>query len=459
MPFEGGDDLRSCVRQQVPIRCWALFFVLLGLTLWVGCSSTQNTRLPASLREGINTRTLTPTAPQTVVVTQTTPAPFNPTMPLTLTLWLPPDMAESAQQSGHALYKMNQAFLAANPQVRLEIITKAPYGLGGMVNMLLTTRAVVPKRLPDIFVFDVSELHLLVDKDILVPLDESVPSALWDDLFPFAPESVTSQGRRMAVPFQTDILFLAYNEALTSKPPRVWSEFAANRSDYIFPAGQGDGSAADIFLLQYFAAGGSLSQDGIRPYLDTAVMSRVLRMYRSAFEAGAINKNVRNLKTLDDCWAIYLAGDASMTNVSSWQYQRDRAMLQRTRFTQIPTSTGEPLTLAHSWAWGMVNQDAQRRAVAAQYITFALRAEHLAAWCVVSFHLPTLRLALPLAIDDQSYRAFIEDQLWHARPYPNVSQYFQVQEAIIRAIEDVLDGIATPERAALVAASTVARLR
>jgi hypothetical protein len=139
-------------------------------------------------------------------------------------------MAESAQQSGHALHKMNQAFLAANPQVRLEIITKAPYGLGGMVNMLLTTRAVVPKRLPDVFVFDVSELHLLVDRDILVPLDESVPNALWDDLFPFAPESVTSKGRRMAMPFQTDILFLAYNEALTSKPSRVWSEFAASQA-------------------------------------------------------------------------------------------------------------------------------------------------------------------------------------------------------------------------------------
>jgi len=66
---------------------------------------------------------------------------------------------------------------------------------------------------------------------------------------------------------------------------------------------------------------------------------------------------------------------------------------------------------------------------------------------------------MALVIEDESYRTFLEELLKNAHPYPDLSYYTGLQSIIIRAIEDVLDGVSTPERAAVTAAAMVARLR
>ena len=388
-----------------------------------------------------------------------TPTIAGPTLPLTLALWLPPDMAISAQSPGQAIYQMNAAFGATNPHVWIETVPKDAYGFGGMANMLLTTQAVVPARMPDIAVLDVAEVYKLVGEDILRPLDDLFPQGLWDDLFPFALASVTVNGKRMAMPFQADISFLVYNDESVQNPPRTWDELLRAKSRYVFPAADGDGSAADTFVLQYLAQGGDLSQRTDRPFLDTTIAAQVLRQYRAAVESGAVPDRVRNLRTLDDCWAAFLTGEADMANTSSWHYQRDRATLQHTHYAQIPTAGGETLTLAHSWAWVIITKDPRRQEVAIRYIVSALRPESLSAWSAASSHLPVHRSVLSRTIGDEAYGSFLADQLQHARSYPSLRGYSEVQAALVRAIEDVLDGVTTPERAAVSAAAMVARLR
>ncbi len=273
------------------------------------------------------------------------------------------------------------------------MVTKASYGPGGLVNMLLATRPVVPQRLPDIIAIDAAELHKLASERILVPLGDLIPQVLWDDLFPFALDAVTVDDGKLAIPFQTDILFLAYNSSMVESPPRTWEQLDEIRTGYIFPAARGS-DAADSFLLQYYARGGRLARDDKRPHLDSEIVARVLNDYRRAIESGTVSGTVRGFATLDDCWASYLRGDAGLANAGSLQYQRDRHMLQRTRYAQIPTADGEVTTLARSWAWAIVTEDPIRQEVAARYLISALRTEFVSAWTRETFHLPTLRSAL-----------------------------------------------------------------
>ena len=73
--------------------------------------------------------------------------------------------------------------------------------------------------------------------------------------------------------------------------------------------------------------------------------------------------------------------------------------------------------------------------------------------------MPTQQEVLPAVIEDAPYRRFLGDQMEQARPYPRLKDYGAIQAAVVRAIEDVLDGLATPERAAITAAASVMRLR
>ena len=87
-----------------------------------------------------------------------------------------------------------------------------------------------------------------------------------------------------------------------------------------------------------------------------------------------------------------------MTNVGSWQYQRERSTLRRTRYASIPTASGTSSTLARSWSWAIVTDDPVRQEIASRYIVAALSPKALSSWCVESFHLPAHRAALALAV-------------------------------------------------------------
>ena len=433
----------------------AILMVALAMHSVVGCSLlTRPTGVPPSPSPTVG---LTPTTFSAWPTPTATLVPQS--VPLTLTLWLPPEMLPDAQSTGQLIEGLNKAFVSANPQVRVEVVPKAPYGLGGIANMLLTTHAAVPARLPDIVAIDASELYKVAEGDILVPLSGLISQALWDDLFPWALETITVNGKRLGMPFQTDIAFLVYNASLIQTPPRAWYDLASTKGKYIFPAGRGDGSAADTFLLHYLALGGTFGDSDARPSLDTTLMAKVLRDYRSAMELGIVPDTVRTMRTLDDCWSSYIAGEASLTNASSWQYARDRATVQNARYAPIPTINGELVTLARSWAWAIVTRDPMRQKIAVRYIASALRPEYLSAWSKASLHLPVHRSVLELAIEDRDYRAFLVEQLQYARPYPSGRHYSEIQDAISLAIEDVLDGVTTPERAAITAAASLARLR
>jgi len=280
--------------------------------LWlVGCSLLpESTPTPTSVAP-TETPLPSPTASPTLSPVNT---PVDPTAPLTLTLWLPPEMVLEDEPAAKVIDEMNESFMAANRLVNIEVIPKAAHGPGGLVDMLLATEPVVPGRMPDLVLFDLSELHSLADKDILAPLEDLFPKALWDDLFPFTLQAVTVDEDRLAMPLGADIFFLAYNSAMVESPPRTWDELLTGKATYLFPANQGDGSAADAFLLLYFAQGGSL-EGAERLELNTTLAASLLRKYRAAAENGTVPDMVRTMSTLDDCWAVYLAGEASMSLV------------------------------------------------------------------------------------------------------------------------------------------------
>lgn len=393
-----------------------------------------------------------------------TPSPtatrIDPTAPITLTLWVSPEIAASAQEEGQAFYTLRQAFEQAYPQATLQIMPKADEGAGSLVNLLLATQPVVPAQLPDLVALDSRDLAELVAHDLLAPLDEELPASLWDDLYPCALQAVTMDGQRMAMPFDADILLMVYNSSMIAQPPQLWSDLATSGGEYVFPTTEGDNSAVDAFLIQYLALGAGLTQDDGTPALDSQALTLVLSNYQQALEAGILPDQVREFGTLADCWNLYITGAVAMSDASSQQIQRQRNILQRTRLAQIPTSSGTPLTLAQMTVWGVVASDPTKRELAARFVEMALQPEYSSTWSTESDHLPITKAGLALALQaDDELRPLADQQLQSAVPYPSREIYDLMAPVVLQAIQSVLDQETTAEGAALKAVAAVERSR
>ncbi|MHB0859012.1 MAG: extracellular solute-binding protein [Anaerolineae bacterium] len=384
--------------------------------------------------------------------------PWDPNAPITLTVWVPVDLAVEAEVEDTAASALHAALADEEPPVNVVMAPKGTDGPGSLINLLLAMQPIAPSRMPDIIAVDSTDLERLAAEGVLVPLDALIPEDVWEDLFPFASEAGSVAGARVGVPFQADITFLAYNSTMIEEPPATWSELLALGAQYLIPAGDGDMSGADAFAAQYVALGGAFEVDG-RPHLDRTLTEQVLRAFEQAAGAGVIPENARSVGTLEESWRVYLTGQVAMSDVSAHLYQSDADKLQRTHYAPLPTIYGHPATLARTWSWAIVTPDARRQAVAARYLVESLQSERMSASCTTRYQLPTRRSALAMGVVDEDLGSFLEGQLEIAKPYPRVEGWSQVKAVLLRAVQDTLDGRVSSEQAAETAVAEVARLR
>jgi len=327
---------------------------------------------------------------------------------------------------------------------------------------LSAARAVAPDSLPDLALVDMREIGLLAAVSLPQPLEPILGADVVADLMPFAREAGQVGDHLLAAQYEADIGFLAYNSGVISTPPTTWSQVLAGQAGYLLPIGASEGAVYDAFLPQYLALGGKVWDANGRPYLDETIVAEILEAYRAALQAGILSSAGLNLKDASDCWPVYLTGQApsgslavAMTNVSSWDYDRDRGRLARTRVSPLPTLSGTPISMSDGWGWVLISRDNQRRAIAADFLRAVLQPDAMAAWSQATFHLPTRRSALPLAIKDSDYLHFLQQTMETATPEPREPAYSQIVAALSPAIENVARGLVSPQTAAAEAAERV----
>ncbi|MGD2206399.1 MAG: hypothetical protein PVH17_06435, partial [Anaerolineae bacterium] len=199
-----------------------------------------------------------PTATPSTTEPQPT-APPEETMPpqpsvITLTIWTTEAFSPTkVLTSGQVLAEQAATFEAAHSRVRLQFILKKPYGKGGILDFLLTTSAVAPDLLPDLVLLDVDELNTAVQARLVQPLNDLLPPDLVADLYPFARNASTFDGRLYGLQVWADLDHLVYNTGKLTVPPRSWPGVLSNPGPYLFPAGGQAGLVNDAFLVQYLA--------------------------------------------------------------------------------------------------------------------------------------------------------------------------------------------------------------
>jgi ABC-type glycerol-3-phosphate transport system substrate-binding protein len=432
--------------QRTIFREWAAWLALLIVTgMATGCSAANTTAsAPAATAVPATSAVATPwvsTAAATRIL-PTRPAIISAGT-LTLTLWIADDIAPGLTPAGRILTNQLDAFSAANPAIRVQVVPKRTSGKGGLLDFLLTTRNVIPARLPDLVALDLSQVPLAAQAGILQPLDGVVPTDLSGDFFAFAAQAAHFRNQWVAVPFAANVDHLVYNRNVIRKPPQTWDEFTKQKGSLLLPLG-GDSA----FLLQYFALGASVTDASDQPALDVSATAQVLSLFKRAHDLNLVPETAMNLKTGDDVWTNFAAGQASMAQVSASRFIAERSKVPSALYAPVPTREGKVTTIATGWAFALVTNEPARQAAAARFMQWVVQGDRLAPWLRAARLLPTTRATVPLAVDPPDYAAFIREELEGAVPMPSATVDAGSAEAWRSAIVAVWKGQTTPEEAA-----------
>jgi multiple sugar transport system substrate-binding protein len=375
-----------------------------------------------------------PPSPATITITVWTTEAFSPTQAIT---------------TGQIVATQVAAFEETHPEARLRFVLKKPYGKGGILDFLLSTKAVVPDLLPDLVLIDVDELDTAVQGNVIQPLGEVIPADVVADLYSFARDATTFDGQLYGLQLWADLDHLIYNTGKMTIPPRSWPGVLSNPGPYIFPAGGQSALVNDAFLIQYLAVLPQPSAAGSEaPFLDQSALTSVLQFYQEGVSQGVIPADVVDFQNTDDCWRAYLAGDAALAEINAHRYLAGQEDLRTTGVAAIPSMSGPAGSLGQGWAMALVATDPARQAAAVDFLVQIAFPEVNGSWAQAADYLPTRQSALAYWDEGELYNRFIQQQLQTARALPVIPNYAQVAAALQVAVKDVLTGAASPEQAA-----------
>lgn len=358
--------------------------VLLALAV-AGCQGlpwAAQTPLPGQTQPAQTATPALTSAPQDLA---TPPYPAPASGPVTLNIWLPPQWDPAvASSTGKLLNERLRAFEARNPDVRILVRLKALEGSGGLLESLAAASAAAPLALPDLIALPYSQLESAALKSLLYPFDGQVMvDSVW---YEYARQLAQVHDSTFGLPFAGDLLLTAYRPAAIEAPPHDWESALKLGSALAFPAAD---PQAKFLLAQYQAAGGVIQDSQGRPYLDEAVLKRVLTFYQQASQAGVMPFWLTQYETEEHVWQAFADQQVAMAAVWSSSYLSQAEGLSfASAFAPLPTSDGTPYTLASGWAWALASPDPARRLLAAQLAEFLVDPQFLAALTSVAGYFP-----------------------------------------------------------------------
>jgi multiple sugar transport system substrate-binding protein len=427
-----------------------------------GCQSSgvteveANTAIPATRATTVrSTEIPTVQASPTITVTATPEDSI-----VTLTFWTVEPISPRAQgEAGEFIERSLVAFEDANPDIRINLLLKKASGKGGVLDFLRTAHEVAPSVLPDVVVMNATDLTLAAADNLLQPLNGRLNRSIVQDLLPAARKLGTVNDKLVGVPLAMEMEHIAYNTAIFSTPPLLWTDVLSSSVVYLFPAQGVNGLVNDATLAQYFSAGGKFLDDQGHPTIDERVLYNVLDFYQRARDNGVLTAQVLEVDTTEELWPMYLAGEAGIAQISVRQYLTDRDSINNTLFAPVPVQNGRdiPVAVSRGWALALVTSDPNRQSAALSLIEWFLSTDNNVTWNTLNRSIPTRDTAYQQLAGEDPYWIFLIEQLNTAQPPPAFTGYDRLGRIIQQAVVQVISGEATPEEATATAIDALAQ--
>lgn len=413
---------------------------LLGCLIIAGCAPAPTTAPPTPARLTPVEASPSPEAP--------VPSPTPATVATTLTLWLPPQFAPvDAQAGGAVLSDQLAAYALAHPGWSVQARPKAAAGPGSLLESLLSAYNAAPAALPDVVALPRADLEAAAAAGVLLPLESWVPAEVLQAAYPVAQALGRVEGQWVGAPFAVDARILVYSTDLYATPPARWD--AVITGTLVLPGAE----PAGLTVLTDYLAGGALTDSTGAIQLDAARLAASLASWRALEQAQILPLSTLTYADPAAAWQVFRERRAELALTTFSQYLREAQRVSRAGAALPPTTAGQPFTLAEGWCWALTNKTGDR-AAAADLLNWLIAPARQAAWTQAAQMLPAQPAALA-GWEASPFEPLAAEVLRHAQLQPSATILQQAGPVLRLALEEVLNGRATPEAAALAAAQAL----
>jgi len=367
--------------------------------------------------------------------------------PPALVVWLPDRLTPPDSAALASLRQQTEDFTEASG-IAIELRLKRVTDVGGIMATLRSASIAAPSALPDLTLLRHQDLLSAERDGLLQSLDGLLPAALIAELGrPLALGQL--DGRLYGLIYTLDVEHLAYRPQPDEDAAR-WdlSSLLAHSKPWAMSALYGNG-LSDTFLVQYLAAGGSISADGNLIYNESA-MARLLRFYEQAREQQLISPALLSLGGPADVLALLQSRQVDQAILPSYVYLAWQAQQQddELRAAPIPTTRGEARAIVNGWAWALVASTAERQSAAMRYVIWLMDVVRQAEFSAAAFQLaalPTARQQSPAL--SQADKDFYQNLLETAILPITQAESGALTRAIHDALISVIDGTRSAQAA------------
>ena len=391
-----------------------------------------------------------------------------------LTLWVPDILDPFAKTDGAEAFETQVAdFDRASREINVEVLVKKGTGAGGLYDLLSTASHVAPAVVPDLLILDQQELLKAAREGLIQPLDDYMPSDA--GYFPTALAGMATEEGLWAFPYVATAEQMGYRAAVTATAPITWTGVLSQAYSLVLPGAPSDGLASDALLSIYVGAGGRVADDKGLPTLDRAVLERVYGFIVDLQDVGLLDaEQLLGLTDTASCWAALLAGQAQLAPVSVSAYWNPRlAALSGTDElsapevpamptdvvlpTWVPTESGAPITILHTWGIAVVTDDPVRKEAALELVRWLVSAQRMADLTRTASLVPTRHQVVETWGLPPDEEAFIITLLESSVSPPPASAETAVRRALQTGLTTILQGDAVT--AEVSASQALANLR
>jgi ABC-type glycerol-3-phosphate transport system substrate-binding protein len=360
-----------------------------------------------------------------------------------LVVWLPAFAGTATEGSaGAILTNAFHQFEQRNPSINLDVQVKADAGSASLFNFLRSAQQVAPTILPDLVLINTQQLWQIVDLGMVAPLREEERLSNVD-FFPVTRAAVNYRAQTVGIPYSTDITHLAYDVDEIDTPPSTWVELLEGGEPLLFPAAEV--GTTNATLLLYIGAGGALLEDGT--INDAEAIEGYFAFLAESSEQGIIPATVLDMPSYNAVWRAFAEDRSNLAAAQVMQFYPNAAGIKPPGYTLLPTRSGESVTIADTWAFAILTEDAQRRQLAVALVNELLNPEVQGAWSQATARLPSQPASLALWTQVNDYRDFAQSLLGDAIAIPNGPAFADFARRLHAAQAGILRGDLTIEAA------------
>ena len=274
------------------------------------------------------------------------------------------------------------------------------------------------------------------------------------ELIPSTVETTEYEGKKWALPFNTNAGFLFYRNNEVPKPPTTWEQVykeAQEDNGLVYQGERYEGLTVNFLELLYSDGGKVLSEDGETVEIDSPQTREVLEFMRKGVEDGAVSKAVTTYEE-ESSRRAFEAGNA--TFMRNWPYAyalgKESGIADEFAVTKFPGFGGNPgagVVGGYNLGISAFTDNPGGSLAFAEFLTtepvqkeMFLKAT-LPAVATAVYEDPQVKKEIPFT--EELLKAVEQAQ---ARPVSPV--YTEISEAIFNNVFEVLQGRESPEGAA-----------